>query len=41
VRSPAAVGGAGWGKIIDVDEVPRGFGRGRAALIFAAGRWSP
>jgi hypothetical protein len=33
----AAVGGAGWGKIIDVDEVPRGFGRGRAALIFAAG----
>ena len=33
----AAVGGAGWGKIIDVDEVPRGFGRGRAALVFAAG----
>jgi hypothetical protein len=33
----AAVGGAGWGKIIDVDEVPRGFGRRRAALIFAAG----
>jgi hypothetical protein len=33
----AAIGGAGWGKVIDVDEVPRGFGRGRAALIFAAG----
>jgi hypothetical protein len=33
----AAVGGAGWGKVIDVDEVPRGFGRGRTAWIFLAG----
>ena len=33
----AAVGGAGWGKIIDVDEVPRFRGRGRAAWVFAAG----
>jgi hypothetical protein len=33
----AAIGGAGWGKVIDVDEVPRGFGRGRAAAVFAAG----
>jgi hypothetical protein len=33
----AAVGGAGWGRIIDVDEVPRGHGRGRTALIFLAG----
>jgi hypothetical protein len=33
----AAVGGAGWGKVIDVDEVPRGFGRGKAAAVFAAG----
>jgi hypothetical protein len=33
----AAVGGAGWGKAIDVDEVPRFRGRGRAALVFAAG----
>lgn len=33
----AAVGGAGWGKIIDVDEVPRFRGRGRAALVFAVG----
>jgi hypothetical protein len=33
----AAVGGAGWGRIIDVDEVPRWRGRGRAALVFAAG----
>ena len=33
----AAVGGAGWGKVIDVDEVPRTFGRGRAAAVFAAG----
>ncbi len=32
----AAVGGAGWGRIIDVDEVPRR-GRGRAALVFLAG----
>jgi hypothetical protein len=33
----AAIGGAGWGKVIDVDEVPRGHGRGRAAAVFAAG----
>jgi Zn-dependent protease len=33
----AAVGGAGWGKVIDVDEVPRDRGRGRAAAVFAAG----
>jgi hypothetical protein len=33
----AAVGGAGWGKVIDVDEVPRTQGRGRAAAVFAAG----
>ena len=33
----AAVGGAGWGKTIDVDEVPRFGGRGRAAAVFAAG----
>jgi hypothetical protein len=33
----AAVGGAGWGKIIDVDEVPRSRGRGRAAAVFLAG----
>lgn len=33
----AAVGGAGWGKSIDVDEVPRWRGRGRAAAVFAAG----
>jgi hypothetical protein len=33
----AAVGGAGWGKVIDVDEVPRGYGRGKAAAVFAAG----
>jgi len=33
----AAIGGAGWGKTIDVDEVPRFRGRGRAALVFAAG----
>ncbi|WP_412745994.1 hypothetical protein [Krasilnikovia sp. MM14-A1004] len=33
----AAVGGAGWGKVLDVDEVPRFRGRGRAAAIFAAG----
>jgi hypothetical protein len=33
----AVVGGAGWGRIIDVDEVPRWRGRGRAALVFAAG----
>ena len=32
-----AVAGAGWGKIIDVDEVPRFRGRGRAAWVFAAG----
>jgi len=33
----AAVGGAGWGKVIDVDEVPRFHGRGRAAAVFAVG----
>ena len=33
----AAVGGAGWGKIIDVDEIPRAQGRGKAAAVFAAG----
>ena len=33
----AAIGGAGWGKSIDVDEVPRSHGRGRAAAVFAAG----
>jgi hypothetical protein len=33
----AAVGGAGWGKVIDVDEVPRTYGRGRAAAVFVAG----
>ena len=33
----AAVGGMGWGKPISVDEVPRTFGRGRAAAVFAAG----
>ncbi|GAB1692965.1 hypothetical protein [Krasilnikovia sp. M28-CT-15] len=33
----AAVGGVGWGKILDVDEVPRFRGRGRAAAIFAVG----
>jgi hypothetical protein len=33
----AAVGGAGWGKVIDVDEVPRFSGRARSAAIFAAG----
>jgi hypothetical protein len=32
-----AVGGAGWGKTVDVDEVPRFRGRGRAAAIFAVG----
>jgi hypothetical protein len=33
----AFVGGAGWGKAIDVDEVPRFRGRGRAAAVFLAG----
>ena len=33
----AAVGGVGWGKAIDIDEVPRFRGRGRAAWVFAAG----
>ena len=33
----AAVGGAGWGKILTVDDVPRWRGRGRAAAVFAAG----
>lgn len=33
----AAIGGTGWGKVLDVDEVPRFAGRGRAALVFASG----
>ncbi len=33
----AAIGGTGWGKAIDVDEVPRLAGRGRAAAVFASG----
>jgi hypothetical protein len=33
----AAVGGAGWGKQLTVDDVPRWRGRGRAAAVFAAG----
>jgi hypothetical protein len=33
----AAVGGPGWGRIVDVDEVPRFRGRGRAAMVFLAG----
>ncbi|GGL16483.1 hypothetical protein [Mangrovihabitans endophyticus] len=33
----AAVGGAGWGKSVSVDEVPRFRGRGRAAAVFLAG----
>jgi Zn-dependent protease len=33
----AAIGGVGWGRVIDVDEVPRHRGRGRAAAVFAAG----
>lgn len=33
----AAVGGTGWGKMLSVDEIPRWRGRGRAALVFAAG----
>jgi hypothetical protein len=33
----AAVGGTGWGKFVDVDAVPRTAGRGRAALVYAAG----
>ena len=33
----AAVGGPGWGRMIDVDEVPRFRGRGRAAMVFLAG----
>lgn len=33
----AAIGGTGWGKVIDVDEVPRFAGRGRAAAVFASG----
>jgi hypothetical protein len=33
----AAIGGTGWGKAIDVDEVPRFAGRGRAAAVFASG----
>jgi Zn-dependent protease len=33
----AAVGGPGWGRPIDVDEVPRLRGRARAAAVFLAG----
>jgi hypothetical protein len=33
----AALGGTGWGRTIDVDEVPRHRGRARAAAVFAAG----
>jgi hypothetical protein len=33
----AALGGTGWGRPIDIDEVPRHRGRGRAAAVFAAG----
>ncbi|HET6533351.1 MAG TPA: hypothetical protein VFH03_22420 [Actinoplanes sp.] len=33
----AAVGGPGWGRMVDVDEVPRTRGRGRAAMVFLAG----
>lgn len=33
----AASGGTGWGRPIDIDEVPRHLGRGRAAAVFAAG----
>ena len=33
----AAIGGTGWGRTIDVDEVPRTRGRGRAAAVYAAG----
>jgi Zn-dependent protease len=33
----AALGGTGWGRAIDIDEVPRHRGRGRAALVYAAG----
>ena len=33
----AAVAGGGFGKMIDVDEVSRWRGRGKAALVFAAG----
>ncbi|MEV0899674.1 hypothetical protein [Actinoplanes sp. NPDC049802] len=32
-----AVGGAGWGRSVSVDEVSRWRGRGRAAAVFAAG----
>jgi hypothetical protein len=33
----AALGGTGWGRTVDVDEVPRHRGRGRTAAVFAAG----
>lgn len=33
----AAVGGMGWGKPLSVDEISRRQGRGRAAVVFAAG----
>jgi Zn-dependent protease len=33
----AAIGGMGWGKALSVDDIPRWRGRGRAAIVFAAG----
>jgi Zn-dependent protease len=33
----AAIGGQGWGKVISVDEIHRGHGRGRAAAVFLSG----
>jgi hypothetical protein len=33
----AALGGTGWGRTIEVDEMPRHRGRGRAAAVIAAG----
>jgi hypothetical protein len=33
----AAIGGPGWGPIVDVDHVSRSRGRGRAAMVFLAG----
>ncbi len=33
----AAVGGQGWGRALSVDEIPRHFGRGRAAAVFLSG----
>jgi Zn-dependent protease len=36
----AALGGTGWGRVIEVDELPRHRGRGRAAAVLAAGALS-